>query len=73
MEQKEAARAASLHTVGNYKARNSVIATLVKYDLIEKCSANGWNFYSLPNHKEILSDFKITYEAITKRTLFSDE
>ncbi|WP_435264002.1 hypothetical protein [Tenacibaculum sp. nBUS_03] len=73
MEQKEAARAASLHTVGNYKARNSVITTLTKYDLIEKCTANSWNIYSLPNHKEILSDFKITYDAITKKTLLTDE
>lgn len=73
MSKKEAARAASVHTVGNYKARNAVISTLTKYNLIEKCTDKGWNIYSLPNYKDILSDFKVTYEAITRLSLLLDE
>jgi hypothetical protein len=67
------ARAAATHTVGNYKARNAVISTLTKYDLLATCTAKNWSVYSLTNYNDIFSDFKKNYVIITNLTLFDDD
>ena len=67
-----AARDAALHTVGAYQARNAVIATLTKYNLLETCTAKDWSAYRLPNYKDILSNFKENYFNIVKKSLLSD-
>jgi len=68
-----AARDAAKHTVGDYKARNAVISTLTKYNLLETCTDKGWNANKLSNYKDILSDFRKNYEIITKLRLMDDE
>lgn len=69
-----AARDASMHTLGNYKARNAVISILTKNDLLNVYFKDGLEkiIQIIQDDKKILNDFKILYEKMTNQLIPSD-
>jgi hypothetical protein len=57
-----AATNASVHTSGNYKARNAVIATLTKHNLLDACLEDGWDINKYRDKEQVLKYFKETYD-----------
>jgi len=69
----KAAKDASQHTTGNYKARNALISILTKYDLLDNSLDPHWSIYKVPEKDKILLEFKKLYFIITKLSLCEDE
>lgn len=68
-----AAADASKHTTGNYKARNAVISTLTKYELIDACLEEGWDIDNYRYKDNALKYFKDTYNIMTYSTVDDSE